>query len=924
VALDREKTLQAAQKYVDRKKYDKAVEEYQKIVREDPKDARTLLKIGDLQARMQAYTDAIATYDRVGQQYAAQGFALKAIAVYKQVRELIRKHAPELADRYAHIVPKLAEIYTHLGLPSDALAAYDEVATHYQRTGRDREAIDVFRKMVELDPNNPLPHLRLAEACCRVNELDPAVGAFWTAAELLLGMERRDDALKVIERILHFRQDPQYARAAAELYLQKATREDGLQALAKLQICFQANPKDLETLALLAQAFTTINAEAKAVEVYKEMARVAREQGRQDLFEQLLAHLQSVAPDDDQVRALRSLPPASGSVAPSSAPRSSPNLEDTDLELIEEEPSLRPPAEAPPRPFAVSSPDVVVEVERTATGETAALDLHEHTRKAVVDAESFRKLRLYSKAIEALRLALDLDPGSVEIRDKLRGVLEESGDLEGAAQEAVRLAEVYLAHQDHETAQALCYEALQLAPESVAARQLLTQLGAPLEVPAWEAYADSARDEPTVGRYATGPLPSYDLEEMGPTAVMGQSASPPPSAALEHVDDPFAELDNAPLPSFPLGPEEDTAARADGLPSYGVIDDSLGVGEYVPMDELVGGGASYATDAAYPADEPALYRDAAAEALGAMAEPYEVPTDAAAYAAEDYPRSDEFGAGAAAPPADAQVEAVEEALEEAEFYASRGLYDDACAVIKQQLARTPNHPLLIERLRELGQLAPGESGTIDRSQLGAIRRPPKPRDQTHDASLEDALAPAADVLAHRQKGSIRDEVDVDEVFARFKEGIRQQVPEGDAATHYDLGVAYQGMGLLGDAVREFEVAARDPERECNCYAMIGLIGLEQGELDQAETAYLRGLEAEKKSVEQAMSLYYDLGNVKEMKGQRDDALYYFKMIARRDPGFRDVKDRIAALEPPPVASTTRTANEDDEFDAAFDKLFESS
>jgi tetratricopeptide (TPR) repeat protein len=567
----------------------------------------------------------------------------------------------------------------------------------------------------------------------------------------------------------------------------------------------------------------------------------------------------------------------------------------------------------------------VVEVDRGATGETAALDLHEHTRKAVVDAESFRKLRLYSKAIEALRLALDLDPGSVEIRDKLRGVLEESGDLEGAAQEAVRLAEVYLAHQDHETAQALCYEALQLAPENVAARQLLSQLGASPEVPAWDqAYADSARDEPTVGRYAAGPLPSYDLEEMGPTAVMGQSASPPSEAALEHVDDPFAELDSAPLPSFPLGPEDDlTAARADQLPSYGVIDDSMDVGEYVPSEELVGGGApSYDDD--YPADQAAFYPDA--DAHVATAEPYEVATDAAAYPAEDYAPSDDLGA--AVPSADAQVEAVEDALEEADFYASRGLYDDACAVINQQLMLTPSHPLLLERLRELGQLAPGESGTIERSQLGAMRRPPKPRERVRDvgASLDslDALAPAVDALVPPHKTSIHDEVNVDEVFARFKEGIRQQVPEGDAATHYDLGVAYQGMGLLGDAVREFEVAARDPDRECNCYAMIGLIGLEQGELDQAEAAYLRGLEAEKKSVEQAMSLYYDLGNVKEMKGQRDEALYYFKMIARRDPGFRDVKDRIAALEPPPVASTTRAANEDDEFDAAFDKLFESS
>src|SRR5687767_2494421 len=263
LSIERDKILQAAQKYIEKKKYDRAIVEYQRIVQEDPNDARTLLKIGDLQARLSAYPEAIATYDRVGQYYSSQGFALKAIAVYKQIRELIKKHAPDLADRYGHIVPRLAEIYTELGLTSDALAAWDEVATRLQRAGRDREAIDVFRKMVELDGGNPLPHLRLAEACCRVQALDEAIDSFWTAAELLLGMERRDDALKVVERILHFRVDPKYARVAAELYLERGSREDGLQALAKLQVCFQADPRNLETLGLLARAFHAIEQETR-------------------------------------------------------------------------------------------------------------------------------------------------------------------------------------------------------------------------------------------------------------------------------------------------------------------------------------------------------------------------------------------------------------------------------------------------------------------------------------------------------------------------------------------------------------------------------------------------------------------------------------------------------------------------------------
>ena len=100
-----------------------------------------------------------------------------------------------------------------------------------------------------------------------MQSLDEAIESFWTAAELLLmNLERADDALKVVERILHFRPDARFARVAAELYLGRATREDGMQALAKLQICFQADPKDLETLGLLAQAFTLIGQEAKAVE----------------------------------------------------------------------------------------------------------------------------------------------------------------------------------------------------------------------------------------------------------------------------------------------------------------------------------------------------------------------------------------------------------------------------------------------------------------------------------------------------------------------------------------------------------------------------------------------------------------------------------------------------------------------------------
>ena len=121
MALDREKSLQAAQKLIEKKRFDRALEEYQRLVQDDPNDARTLLKLGDLQVRMQQSASAMQSYDRVAKLYEAQGFAVKALAVYKQIREHIQKRAPELSDQFAHITPRLARIYTQLGLKSDAI-----------------------------------------------------------------------------------------------------------------------------------------------------------------------------------------------------------------------------------------------------------------------------------------------------------------------------------------------------------------------------------------------------------------------------------------------------------------------------------------------------------------------------------------------------------------------------------------------------------------------------------------------------------------------------------------------------------------------------------------------------------------------------------------------------------------------------------
>ncbi|MCB9590641.1 MAG: tetratricopeptide repeat protein [Polyangiaceae bacterium] len=990
MALDREKTLQTAQKYVDKKKYDRAIEEYQKIVQADPNDARTLLKIGDLQARMQAYAEAIATYDRVGQYYSQQGFALKAIAVYKQIRELVQKHVPQLADRYGHIVPKLAEIYTQLGLTSDALAAYDEVATRLQRGGRDRDAIEVFRKMVSLDQTNPLPHLRLAEACCRVQSLDEAIESFWTASQLLLELRRRDDALKVVERILHFRPETKYALVAAELYIERGGQQDGLQALAKLQAAFQKEPRNLDILSLLARAFTLIGQGPKAIEVYKEMARIARDQNNAQLFRELLDHLLSVAPNDEGVAALQRLGQPAAETQP--GPVSVESVSDAEVESV-------PEYSAPPqqqyqdhRQPQYSAPDVVVVDEALEAAEELidpdSVDARGHVRKALVDAESFRKLRLYSKALETLRIALEIDPRGISIREKLRDILWESGDRDSSIGEMITIAAI---HQDEgrpELAEAQLYAVLEAEPEHVVANQMLADLGAYGGYA--QEYAGYSEHEQPTGHYAeqgyeqqyaeqqyaeqqyaeqgyeqqqysaeagnqeyyeqaeyyeqteyqyeqpqqayqapqgyegqqaydpNEPLPSYDLEEIGASEALANDRPLQPPVGFEAVDDPF---DDAPLPSFPLTAEEEDDDLMAGLGP--ASSDYASGGDFAPVD--------YTNRDAQPQfDAGATVVDLDAQFLAQVDQGAASSVDF-----DDIEELDDDDLETASPPdvepmsaaADSgQSELIEEVLDEAEFFAARGLWEDAKAIVEDQLRRVPGHPLLLERLREIELAIEAQTDT----ESGARERAPlseSPEDNAFDIAaslgaldeLEEAAPPESRAFSHH------DDVDVDQVFAKFKEGVRAQVSDQDSATHYDLGVAYKEMGLLADAIGEFELASRDSIRECMCYAMIGMIHLEQGDLDRAAEAYVRGLAAQNKTVEQEMSLYYDLGNVYEMKGSAAEAVYYFEKIARRDPGYRDVKERIEALRPqqPTRATAARAVNDDEEFDRVFDDLFES-
>jgi tetratricopeptide (TPR) repeat protein len=280
-----------------------------------------------------------------------------------------------------------------------------------------------------------------------------------------------------------------------------------------------------------------------------------------------------------------------------------------------------------------------------------------------------------------------------------------------------------------------------------------------------------------------------------------------------------------------------------------------------------------------------------------------------------------------APPPPPPSPELEEALEEAEFFASRGLYEDARNTLLEQLERSPKHPLILERLAEFDSQEHAKRGSgareVPKPEPGTI--PPKSAaDRAFDiAASLDALEQGDRERAGSSSGFAEpdQQVDVEEVFAKFKEGVAKQISVDDAQSHYDLGVAYKEMGLLEDAVREFEVAARDPKRECICRSMIGMIQIERGNINEAIDALMRGLKAKVRTPEQETVLEFEVAACYETKRMSAKALEFYQKAARRDPGYRDVQERIKRLKGEQKAPMRQAAvGADDEFDRAFDDL----
>jgi tetratricopeptide (TPR) repeat protein len=1007
VAFNKDKVMDAARKFVDKGQIDKAVKEYLRIVHEDPKDVRVWLKIGDLYAKKGSKQDAIETYLKVARFYHDQGFFLKAVAVYKQILKI----DPRLVD----VILKLAELYRQLGLMSDAMQHFESVAAHFHREGNTKEALATVKKLVDLDPENIATRIKLAELYSKETLVSEAATEFQVACEQLRRQGRQDDFLKVAERLLWHKPDNQALnRELAGLYLR---RNDPRRALQKLQACFKADPRDVETLGLLAQAFQALEQKAKTVSVLKELARIHSENKHKDHAGDVFRRILELVPSDAD--ALAFLGPSVAPVARPSQPLSAPLVRpatpmpsviravtaEARFNLTADLPAYEPASarmtgsmplideqslsgvdfalpEYDDSDFSADMEPPPDPREMSAAGERHA----EEISKILAETDVYVKYGLHQKAVDHLRRVFTLDTDNVEARERLKDIFVSQGREPEAEVELLRLAEV-VAPSDPDRAEAYLQEVLAMNGTHTGAFELarrfrlrvarMSSVSSEVEVgPDYGggiSIVDGDLDDlelvaASPGRKLTGGQgrdPRDSIDEFDPQELIGHHlahGSPAPGRPPRRPNGGFAqdaesfELEFEPSPSQAtrqMSPEivealvaaqgdeldDPLAARparwAESLDDARALDaqlDDAELGDDIDRQvasELLHNAA--AEDLPFDPDEARAF-DAAVPKVGtAMAQtdaiyvsgfeetdlpPQNAVTsiDTSSYdavpedshstsgsydpygteAAQTPPSFADPTAAHAVPssfgPAELEVPSnIEDDLDEAEFYAGQGMYAEAIDGLNALLARFPAHRMVLAKLREVEALAAGGDGAIE---IG-----PDSVDREVAVGGTDALD-----LDEIEEMGVEELVELDAnsqpVHAPRKRQptvmLEKPLDDGDSDTHYDLGLAYKEMALLDDAIKSFEKALRAPGREVQCRVMIGMCLRDMGNPSEAIHQFKQGLHVEPTERER-QSLYYEIGMTYEAIGDDSEALYYFEMVMKRDPGFADAAMRADRL-----------------------------
>lgn len=215
-----------------------------------------------------------------------------------------------------------------------------------------------------------------------------------------------------------------------------------------------------------------------------------------------------------------------------------------------------------------------------------------------------------------------------------------------------------------------------------------------------------------------------------------------------------------------------------------------------------------------------------------------------------------------------------------------GNANQAALVYRRVLAHEADNPTAKAGLAELVSLPKSKNATpsefID---LGAL-------------ILEEPKAARGDTRIRVEERPVDEDEDrvFQDALADFKRGVDARLGPDDFEAHYDLGIAFKEMGLVDEAIAQFQKALRAPTGpRLKAAEQLGIAFYEQGQFGIAEVVLRRAASGNEVADDEKLGVLYWLGRVLESQGKNAEALPLYEQAAALDIRFLDVRDRVKHL-----------------------------
>jgi len=181
---------------------------------------------------------------------------------------------------------------------------------------------------------------------------------------------------------------------------------------------------------------------------------------------------------------------------------------------------------------------------------------------------------------------------------------------------------------------------------------------------------------------------------------------------------------------------------------------------------------------------------------------------------------------------------------------------------------------------------------------GSVKKPAPEEDYVSlgDWFKDDDLPKSTRMVVEEKEPTGDEQADFADMLRKFKQGVADNVDDEDHEAHYDLGVAYKEMGLLDEAISEFQKALRGSTNRVRAIESLGLCFVEKQQLPVAATILQRALAEPGVADEQLVGVLYLLGTIAEELHLFPDAKKHYQRVFAVDINFRDIGDRLNAVE----------------------------